>query len=221
LAAQSGVATVDTFDAQAGTPTLAQLTPYDVVVAFSNTPYADATTLGNNLADYQDQGGVLVGANFDYYVSPYGLAGRWITGGYSPYNTPGTTHFSTATLGTHDASSPLLQGVNALSAYYRMTLTVAPGATNLANWSDGASAVAVKGNAVGINAYLGDGTGPGFWSGDFARLIVNAGYVLGRHTSLLTITKAGGASGTSRAPRLGLTAGRPANRTLQTAAPPR
>jgi hypothetical protein len=204
LAAQSGVASVDTFDAQAGTPTLPQLSAYDVVVAFSNSAFADAITLGNNLADYQDQGGVVVGVEFAFYGAPFGLDGRWITGGYSPYGSAGgVTDFSSATLGSHDASSPLLQGVNALSAFYRMTVTPAPGATNIANWSDGVSAVAVKGNAVGINAYLGDTVGN--WSGDFARLIVNAGNVLGEH--ILTVTKAGGGTGTVTSVPAGINCG--------------
>ena len=54
IAAEPGVAAVDYFDAQAGTPTLAQLQPYNIVVAFSNSPYADAVAMGNVLADYAD-----------------------------------------------------------------------------------------------------------------------------------------------------------------------
>jgi hypothetical protein len=36
--------------------------------------------VGNNLADYQDQGGVVVGATFDWEGTGegYDLAGRWI-----------------------------------------------------------------------------------------------------------------------------------------------
>src|SRR6202008_296152 len=39
IAAEPGVVLVDYFDAQAATPTLAQLQPYNIVVAFSNSPY--------------------------------------------------------------------------------------------------------------------------------------------------------------------------------------
>src|SRR5207302_6551423 len=63
LLAQSGVTAVSLFDATTGTPSLAQLQQNDIVVAYSNNPYLDPVTLGNNLADYQDGGGVVV-ANF-------------------------------------------------------------------------------------------------------------------------------------------------------------
>ena len=80
IAAESGVVAVDYFDAQFNTPTLAQLTPYNIVVAFSNSSYADATAMGNVLADYADTGGVVVGFNFDWFGPPFGLEGRWQTG---------------------------------------------------------------------------------------------------------------------------------------------
>src|SRR5207245_3676273 len=39
ILAEPGVIAVDLFDAFSGTPTLAQLTPYNIVVAFSNNAY--------------------------------------------------------------------------------------------------------------------------------------------------------------------------------------
>ena len=41
IAAEPGVIAVDYFDAESGTPTLAQLQQYNIVVAFSDSPYAD------------------------------------------------------------------------------------------------------------------------------------------------------------------------------------
>src|SRR5690349_15806099 len=64
LLALPGVTAVDLFDGQAGTPTLAQLQQYTVVVPMSNFPFADSTTLGNNLADYLDGGGIVVAQTF-------------------------------------------------------------------------------------------------------------------------------------------------------------
>src|SRR5690606_25899803 len=65
------------------TPTLGELMQYDAILTFSNGTYADATTLGNNLADYVDAGGGVVVAN--YAVSSTGanrrLEGRWRVGG--------------------------------------------------------------------------------------------------------------------------------------------
>ena len=60
ILAEPGVTAVDLFDAQAGTPTLGQLQQYQIVVPYSNFPFLDADTLGNNLADYVDGGGVVV-----------------------------------------------------------------------------------------------------------------------------------------------------------------
>jgi len=60
IAAEPDVVTVDYFDAQASTPTLAQLQPYNIVVSFSNSSYADAVGMGNVLADYADAGGTVV-----------------------------------------------------------------------------------------------------------------------------------------------------------------
>ena len=60
---------VDLFDAFSGTPTLAQLQQYDIVVAFSNTAYSNAVAMGNVLADYADTGGIVVGLNFNWFGS--------------------------------------------------------------------------------------------------------------------------------------------------------
>ena len=67
ILAEPGVAAVDLFDAQAGTPTLGQLQRYQIVVPYSNFPFLDADTLGNNLADYVDGGGVVVQYGFSHY----------------------------------------------------------------------------------------------------------------------------------------------------------
>ena len=67
LLAQSSVGAVDLFDANAGTPTLAQLQQYQVVFTFSNNVYADPTTLGDNLADYQDGGGIVIASFGSFY----------------------------------------------------------------------------------------------------------------------------------------------------------
>src|SRR5207245_1245713 len=49
IAAEPNVVLVDYFDAQNSTPTLAQLTPYNIVVSFSNSTYADPVGMGNVL----------------------------------------------------------------------------------------------------------------------------------------------------------------------------
>src|SRR6266576_4702713 len=60
ILAEPNVIGVDLFDATISTPTLAQLQQYDIIVPFSNDEFLDAETLGNNLADYVDGGGIVV-----------------------------------------------------------------------------------------------------------------------------------------------------------------
>ena len=172
MLAQPGVAQVDIVDGGTSTPTLATMLTYDEVVAFSNCGFMDPLTLGNNLADYSNAGHPVVALEFVFYVpgSTQVPTGRWAT--ISPFNPVNTSQFTTATLGSFTAGTPVMTGVASLSALYRMQSTVASGATQIATWSDGIPAIAVKANAVGVNAYVGDGAG-GF-SGDFAKVIVNA-----------------------------------------------
>jgi hypothetical protein len=176
LLALPGVTQVDLFDANAGTPTLAQMLNYGIVVPFSNSPYADPVAMGNNLADYVDANGTVVGLGFTFYISPYGPTGRWVTGNYSPYNASSNLDFAVHTLGTYNAGHPLMAGVTAMSSNYHNIVTVAAGGTEVAQWDDGSSLVAFKGRVVGITAYIGT---VATWSGDFAKVIVNAGNWLG------------------------------------------
>jgi hypothetical protein len=193
ILAEPGVAAVDFVDGAKGTPTAASLNPYDVVVAMGNCTWLDATATGNALADYQDQGGVVVGATFDWQASSvYTLAGRWITGDYSPYAVGAADDFGFATLLPTAPTSPLLAGASGSVAFYRDAVSLTPGATEIAKWSDGASAVATKGRAVGINGYLGDDYLEKT-EGNFGRIVTNAGNVLGRH--ILTLAKVGPGSG--------------------------
>ncbi|HYI81024.1 MAG TPA: hypothetical protein VEW67_09215 [Thermoleophilaceae bacterium] len=172
LQAQPDVSNVAVYDTNVFTPLLSLLEDYDVVIAYSSTDYASATNLGNTLANYIDGGGVVVPVAFDGITTPNrSLAGRWITDEYRPWMPGATVNSTTQTLGAHDVAHPFFQGVTALSAMYRISdVTPAPGATLLASWSGGSPLVAVKGRVVGINARLGSNE----WSGDFARLIVNA-----------------------------------------------
>ena len=174
LLLEPGVTVVDFFDGVAGTPSLAQLSAYDVVIPLSDAPWQDAATLGNSLADYIDDSGSVVALNFSNHESPAaGIQGRYLVDGYSPFQY-GPSAFSDATLGDHDPSNFLMRGVTALNAFFRLDLTVATGATQIATWSDGFPLVAFKGRVVGINFHPQEGADT-TWSGDFARVIGNAG----------------------------------------------
>ena len=66
LLAEPGVTAVDLFDAFSGTPPLEQLLEYKIVFAFSNNRWANATAMGDVLADYEDAGGVAVVTTFSW-----------------------------------------------------------------------------------------------------------------------------------------------------------
>jgi N-acetylneuraminic acid mutarotase len=180
--AESGVTAVDLFDGAAGTPTLAQLQAYKIVVPFSNTPFSDATTLGNNLADYVDGGGIVVQHGFSFYgpAQPYGVNGRWVTGNYNPYDYSTNLVSSAFTLGTFNAGHPLMAGVTTLNSNYQNVVTPAAGATQVAAASNGNSLVAYRPvgthTTVGVTAYVGTASTQ---SGDWGKVIVNAARWLG------------------------------------------
>jgi len=155
LQGEADVTTVDLFDAQFATPTLADLDPYNLVITWSNFPYADQNAAGDVLADYQDSGqGFVIQLVFSFHDGVWGLFGRWRNEGYSPFTYSTVNQFGSFTLGTHDPSHPLMQGVTDLSTNFRHNLSLDPGATQVAAWTDSVPLVAFKDNVVGLNAYI-------------------------------------------------------------------
>src|SRR5882724_4541608 len=146
ILAEPHVVAVDLFDAQAGTPTLAQLQQYQIVVPYSNFPFLDAITLGNNLADYVDGGGVVVQHGFSHYGpgQPYGINGRWFSGGYNPYDYSTNLEFNAFSLGTFNAGHPLMAGVTPLNSTFANIVTPKAGATEVAANNLGESLVAYR-----------------------------------------------------------------------------
>ena len=186
LKAFPDVSAVDIFNACVATPTLAELTQYDMVVSMDNSGYDDAVAFGNVLADYVDSGGVV----FQYaYNTETGLQveGRFLDQGYAPF-IAGDNPNKLVTLGEFDASSPLMQGVTALETEDNTEPSLAPNATLVAKWSDGRNLLAYKGRVVSASAFVSDET---TWSGDFGRLTVNAIRMLGPHR--LTVSNPSGA----------------------------
>ena len=101
-------------------PPWAQLQQYEIVVPYSNSPFLDADTLGNNLADYVDGGGVVVQYGFSHYGpgQPYGVNGRWVSGNYNPYDYSTNLEFNAFSLGTFNAGHPLMAGVTTLNSNF-------------------------------------------------------------------------------------------------------
>jgi hypothetical protein len=173
LQAYGDLGSVDMFDAHSATPTLGELLPYDIVVTWSNTAYADPIAIGNVLADYVDTGGKVINLNFSMDLGFAGLQGRFMTGNYSAMK--GTSlNFLTDCLGSYDPSHPIMSGITNVCDYYRITgTTLTPGSSSIAQYSDGLLFVAAKNNrsVVSINGYVGIYFQ---WTGQMPDLLHNA-----------------------------------------------
>ncbi|WP_440956329.1 Ig-like domain-containing protein [Methanosarcina sp. Mfa9] len=166
------IGTVTFFNAAEGTPTLAELQQYDVAIVWSNYPYYDKVALGDVLADYVDSGGNVIIQVGSWYGPDFGLQGRIISEGYSPFVQDGVNgnHFSDASLGLYDASHPIMKGVNSVSDYYRDSVELTSRAELVAKWDDGEEFIATKDSVVGINSWPGDYYQ---WTGDYPTILHN------------------------------------------------
>jgi hypothetical protein len=204
LSVEPGVSVVETFDSSKGTPSPASLATYDLVVGTGDSSYKEPEVWGNELAEYLDAGGAEIQFAYDNWersgAHPTGL---FESGGYAPF-VPGPNENKSTSLGTILApGSPLLAGVPSFTTSDNTTPTLAAGATLLAEWSDGRPAIATKGRVVSVSASLDTGTFEPISAA--ARLAVNAGNVLGRHT--LTVSKEGAGSGTVTSTPAGISCG--------------
>jgi hypothetical protein len=177
LAAKPGVAGVDTFHTNVGTPSPETLATYDVVASLGDTSYQDTALWGDRLAGFIDAGGVFVQYAYDNWDNdPAHPAGRFESGGYQAF-IPGPDDALSTTFGEILVpSSPLLAGVPSFTTSDNTTPTVAPGATLLARWNDGREAIATKGRVLSIAASPQDASLDPMSAA--AQLAVNAGNVL-------------------------------------------
>ncbi len=185
LTATNTFASVATYNAGQngfGTPTVVQLQMYAGVLVFSDSPFADAALLGNNLADYYDSGGRVVTAPLANAVSPVSGKFGTVNNGYMLLNPLGQDLGSNQSLGTiHEAQSSLLMGVNTLSATIasRTSGGIVNGGISVADWSDGKPLI-VRGvvksrNRVDLNLFPpSKDVSPSYWIGDGANILRNA-----------------------------------------------
>ena len=186
LLATGDFSTVDVFDAHTTTPTVAQLDLYSSVLVFSDAPYADSTTLGNNLDTYLRSGGGVVQAMFMLLSNPsYDLSGAFATNDDYVIEPLSDNSGTELTLGTvHLPGSPLMTGVTSFdggTSSFRGTGALNASATDVADWSNGAPLVGYRtigsGVTVGLNFYPpSSDVRPDFWnsSTDGATLMANA-----------------------------------------------
>ncbi len=182
LMATGSFSTADLFDASTATPTLIQLQAYDTVLVYAQESYADAVTLGDNLADYWDGGGrVVVAPLADSNVPIQGRFGD-VNNGYLLISPAGLLQGNDSLGNIVDAASPLVAGVSTLSAQqaYRSSGAAINGGVVVAKWQSGEPLIVrgtVKGrNRVDINMQppSSDGAGQDGWTGDGAQIMRNA-----------------------------------------------
>lgn len=147
LIASGRFGSVDIIEVKASTPVLADLTPYDALLTWTNLSYNDAIALGDVFADYVDAGGGVVVATFATSTTTNNryLAGRWITGGYEVIQTQSGNTASSSSLGTIlQPGNPLMNGVTTLNANsaFRPTGTTLVQGSVVAEWADGKILVA-------------------------------------------------------------------------------
>lgn len=151
----AGGAKLTTFDTSTGTPSAATLKAQNLVVSLGDNcdPYDDATTWGNELADYVDHGGAVLQAAYDNWDSPGASPlGRFASGGYAPFELGPNDNIATTLGQLVVPNSPLLKTLGTFANSDNTTDALAPGAILLAKWADGRNAIALKGRVVSTTA---------------------------------------------------------------------
>ncbi len=174
LLADPRILSVDVFDARSSTPTLGELTPYDVVVTWTNYTYFDNVAMGDVLADFADAGGGVVACMFAFY-GPTGweMSGRWMAE-YSPFGIS-PTGFVDVSMSWYDAGHPIMAGASTASDYFVCDAPLTGDAYLIAEWDNGYPCVAENSLAprcIGFNGYYGATNGR--HGGDFMAMLVNA-----------------------------------------------
>ena len=170
-------AAVDVFDAINATPTLAELTPYDAVLAYTNYVPYDGVSLGDVLADYVDGGGCLVICTYSY-SNPWEILGRITTTGYSPLVSLAANADVSGNLVAVIPTDPIFSGVDLGTLQYFHNDNFAhpgldSGATLLATDGSGINMIARNGSGRVIGANLFPGTAVDVNNSEFYELIGN------------------------------------------------
>ena len=163
-------------DSSSTTPSLAYLEQFDSVLMWANNSPEDSTALSDVLAAYANAGGRVVIATF--WGQIVGNTGLLNSPAYNPLINSISDAYSSATLGSYDASSPLMLGVTDLSAdNYRGDYDTGldTGAILVASWSDGKPLEAINAaqNVINITLFPNVVT-YGHASGNYKQLFANA-----------------------------------------------
>ncbi len=170
VAACSG-ATVDYFDASAGTPDVALLSTYDCVLVWADYPFADQVLFGDNLAAFVDGGGKVILGQWCLPTAGNYLSGAIMTAAYCPV-TATTAQFSTVSY-NNDGTDCVHTGVSAYSSNYFDQTTLLGGAFSDGTFNDTANSLAVAWRADRKVYYSPGNTGNTYGTGQWAQLLCN------------------------------------------------
>ena len=178
LMAYTDIGNIDHMNTSSYTPTMKDLSLYDVIFTWPNYSHLDTLALGDTLAAFVDAGKWVITCGWSWYTQGNSLGGAIMTSTYNPFNSPtGGNHYAAANLGWYDPAHPIMNGVTAVSDQYRDSLVINPGADSVAKWDDGEWLVGTMdapypaGGVIGFNAVPGD---YGYWTGDMVLLLHNA-----------------------------------------------
>lgn len=166
---------VDYYDARYGTPSVSQLSSYSAVHTWANYAYLDPVGFGNNLAQFADNGGLVVLGAFCTYCSGNCLQGEIMTSAYCPVYSPSlSNHFSPAGWSGDDADACEYLGVApGWQAFYRDYLALQGSGTRRGTFTDGEIACAV-GPGYLVHYVNGSGGSPILWDANIEHVVANA-----------------------------------------------
>jgi hypothetical protein len=172
------IGNVDYMDGASNVAKVADLSMYDVVVAYPNYAFANEIAMGDTLAAFVDLGNrSVITGGWSWYSDGNDLQGAIMDTSYNPFYSPtGLNHFLVSSLGWYDAGHPMMNGISTFSEPYRDYLAVSPGADTVAKYADGEYLLGYKiapsgGVVVGYNTVPADTLY--CWSGQGVRLLAN------------------------------------------------
>jgi len=168
-------------DANIAALTVGNLSTYQVCFAFNDRTWESVggarANIGNVLSQYIDGGGKVVECLFIKSFDNWGVAGTYVSGGYSAFGSTTTDSWDTAsTMGTIvTPGHPIMTGVTSLEQYFdTQDPTLAAGATQIVDWNSGDIAIAAKPSVVSFNLLPVDPEGTEMIGGDAWTAIHNA-----------------------------------------------
>ncbi len=167
----TNVSTVDELNCGSSTPNVDYMLNYDIVVAASNSSWADAALMGNNLADYVDAGGkVVLLCAVNCSGGGWTLQGRIMEPQYSPL--ADTTYAVSSISSASFADHPITEGVTSItSGLYAYARTLQGSGQPVGLFTDGflIGAYNTENAVVVVNTFTQDT----YWGGDLILMMGN------------------------------------------------